>query len=357
MLYKDDWEKVRERMTAWWQGEIVDRVVFQVTSPRDGVRPDHEWNPFYLSQHHRDPDRVLAEWERYCAQTFFGGEFIPNLWVNLGPGTPAAYLGATMRIGEDTIWFETPGDVSLEEIAGRGLDLDNEWWKITRDYTELAARSGKGKYFAGMTDLNSVFDIICHLRGTQRLLYDLIDNPGAVKAATESVNRLWLECYDRLTDLIVPHQDGTSNWMSIWFEGRGCDVQCDFSAMLSPEMFTEFVLPHLSDECAHLDHSIYHLDGPGQLPHVDILLDIPELDGIQWIPGAGNPGVGSPKWFPLYERIQSRGKKLVLQGMERGDVENVLASISSKGLLIEIKADSEAEAREWLKKAGEWTRD
>ena len=145
--------------------------------------------------------------------------------------------------------------------------------------------------------------------------------------------------------------------MSIWFEGRGCDVQCDFSAMLSPDMFIEFVLPHLAAQCAHLDHSIYHLDGPGQLPHLDLLLDIPELDGIQWIPGAGNPTVGSPVWFPIYERIQARGKKLVLQGMERADVENVLANVSSKGLLIGITADSEDEAREWLNKAEKWTRE
>ena len=177
MLYKDDWEKVRQRMLAWWDGEILDRVVFQVTAPRKGMKQDHQWNPFYLAQHYQDPGRVLREWERYCENTFFGGEYIPNLWVNLGPGTPAAYLGARLKIGDDTVWFEAPGDVPLEDIAGYRLDRRNGWWKITRDYTDMAARNGQGKFFAGMTDLNSVFDIICHLRGTQRLLYDLIDNP------------------------------------------------------------------------------------------------------------------------------------------------------------------------------------
>jgi len=357
MLYKEDWEKVRERMCAFWRGEIVDRVVFQVTGARENVPQTSRWHPFFLAQHYDEPELILSEWESYCRQTFFGGEFIPNLWVNLGPGVPAAFLGALLRVNDDTVWFEAPGDISLEELAACRLDLENKWWRVTRDITRLAAENAPGKYFAGMTDLNSVFDIICHLRGTQRVLYDMMDNPDAVKAATEAVNRVWIESFERLNALITPHQDGASNWMSIWFEGCGGDTQCDFSAMLSPDMFAEFVVPHLQQECVRLGHSIFHLDGPGQIPHLDLLLDIPELDGIQWVPGAGNPSVGSPKWYPMYRKIQEKGKLLVLQNMERQDVENTLASISSRGLLVEVKADSDSEARDWLKKAEKWTRD
>ena len=144
--------------------------------------------------------------------------------------------------------------------------------------------------------------------------------------------------------------------MNFWFPGRGCDVQCDFSAMLSPEMFEEFVLPYMREQCRRLDHTIYHMDGPGQIPHLEILLDIPELDGIQWIPGAGNFSVGSPEWFPLYRRIQERGKLLVLQGMDKSEVETVLGNISSRGLLIGTTCDSEDEARELIKKCETWSR-
>ena len=77
-------------------------------------------------------------------------------------------------------------------------------------------------------------------------------------------------------------------------------------------------------EIRNADQSIYHLDGPGQIPHLDILLEIPELDGIQWVPGAGNPGTGSAEWFPMYRRIQEKGKLLILQGMAKEDVEGVL---------------------------------
>ena len=94
--------------------------------------------------------------------------------------------------------------------------------------------------------------------------------------------------------------------MDVWLPGKGSDVQSDFSAMISPIMLAEFVLSHLQEQCRRLEYSIYHLDGPGQILHLDYLLEIPELNGIQWVPGAGQPGTGSSKCFPLYQRIQQR---------------------------------------------------
>ncbi len=356
MLYKPDWPQVRERYLAWWEGEVLDRVLVQVTAPREGAAPSN-WDAFYLARHLDDPERALAEWERHCQATFFGGDYLPNLWTNLGPGIPAAYLGAIPRIGADTVWFEAPDELSLEEIAARPLREDDPWWRRTRQLTELIAGRAPGRYLAGLTDLNSVCDILCHLRGTQRVLFDLMDTPEMVQRATAHIQHIWLECFEELTRIVTSHQEGACNWMSVWFPGRGGDVQCDFSAMLSPRMFEEFVLPQLAEECRALDHSLYHLDGPGQLAHLELLLELPELGGIQWVPGAGNPGTGSPHWFPLYRRILEQGKLLLLQGMDRADVEGVLEAIPSPGLLIETRCDSEQEVRELLATASRLTHD
>ena len=48
------------------------------------------------------------------------------------------------------------------------------------------------------------------------------------------------------------------------------------------------------------------MDGPGQLPHLDLLLSIPELKGIQWIPGDGQPNI--TKWPEVYRKIRKAGK-------------------------------------------------
>jgi 5-methyltetrahydrofolate--homocysteine methyltransferase len=57
--------------------------------------------------------------------------------------------------------------------------------------------------------------------------------------------------------------------------------------MISPEMCRRFVVPALEYEASCLKHNIYHYDGIGALTHLDDILAIQSIDGIQWVPGAG----------------------------------------------------------------------
>ena len=84
-------------------------------------------------------------------------------------------------------------------------------------------------------------------------------------------------------------------------------LQCDFCYMISPEMFAEFVLPELAESCRRLDRSFYHLDGKGELPHLPQLLSIPELGGIQWVPGAGETPYY--EWIDVYRAVADAGKR------------------------------------------------
>lgn len=59
--------------------------------------------------------------------------------------------------------------------------------------------------------------------------------------------------------------------------------------MISTQMYEELVVGELLEELDFLDASIYHLDGPDALKHLDRLLAIDKLKGIQWVYGAGQP--------------------------------------------------------------------
>ena len=80
----------------------------------------------------------------------------------------------------------------------------------------------------------------------------------------------------------------------------------DFCYMISPAMFDRFVKPELAATCRRLKHAFYHLDGPGELAHLDSLLEIPELKGVQWVPGAGQPDI--THWPEVYRKIAKAGK-------------------------------------------------
>ena len=65
-------------------------------------------------------------------------------------------------------------------------------------------------------------------------------------------------------------------------------------------------MPDLVTCCEHLEHGFYHLDGKGEIPHLNHLLSIERLRGIQWIPGDGQPP--PEDWLPLLQRIRAGGK-------------------------------------------------
>jgi hypothetical protein len=125
-------------------------------------------------------------------------------------------------------------------------------------------------------------------------------------------------------------------------------LQSDFAYMISPRMFKRFVLPDLVACCDVLDYGFYHLDGKGQIPHLDHLLSIERLRGIQWQPGDGQPMADG--WLELLKRIRDGGKLCQIYVTREGAL-TVQKELGGKGFLMHIVNDpmTHAEAEEFLK--------
>ena len=123
-------------------------------------------------------------------------------------------------------------------------------------------------------------------------------------------------------------------------------LQCDFCYMIGTGMFREFVLPTLMRDCESLPHTIYHLDGVGELNHLDDILGIEKLDAVQWVYGDGKPG--ARHWLDVYEKIAAAGKRQMIVGSIE-DFAHVSQAIG-RGLYYscEVHAQDAAAAREIL---------
>ncbi|MBT3276172.1 MAG: hypothetical protein HN368_23695, partial [Spirochaetales bacterium] len=91
-------------------------------------------------------------------------------------------------------------------------------------------------------------------------------------------------------------------------------------------------LPGVIEVCNFYDRSIYPLDGPGALRHLDALLDIKALDAVQWVPGAGNEGFS--KWIDVYKKIQAAGKGIQIFGLELSDFPLLFEHLNPEGVYI-----------------------
>jgi 5-methyltetrahydrofolate--homocysteine methyltransferase len=347
-----NWDKIEKRFDAFWEGEFIDRCCISISSPKTNPNGNlHEFRkPKDLNEQWKSIEFRYEEMVHDMNNRYFAGENFPQEGCNLGPGVMASFVGCKYELSERTVWFGT--DPPIKQWDNRNklkLEEDSELWMLVQKFTDTFSQRSEGRYFTAMTDLGGNFDIAASLRGTENLLFDLTDNPEEVRALINEIDNIWFECYGRLQRLINTHMEGTTAWMKLWCRQRWYPLQCDFSAMISPDMFEEFVLPSLERGAKFLDKSIYHMDGQGQLPHIDLLLGIDRLTGIQWVPGAGNKNVTDEKWYPLYKKIQAKGKNLVLCDADPYGIEKLLENISPRGLYISSICKTEEEANELLK--------
>ncbi len=183
----------------------------------------------------------------------------------------------------------------------------------------------------------------------------MYDHPDEVKRLTWESHELWFRYYTEINEFLQPVNPGYSDWAGIYSPDPSYMLQCDFCYMIGPEMFDEFVKPELAAACRRLDNPFNHLDGPGQLAHLDSLLEIPELKGVQWIPGDGNPGMAH--WPEVYRKIRAAGKLIQLFLSDSGlDVLNIVAEqvSSAEGIILcgEVLASEESRLLELLKRYG-----
>ncbi len=337
MRYKGDWEQARARIEAWWQGAVLDRALIQVTAPRPG-----EWKvpqPRDLVQQWLDPDYVVAAAAERLRLTYYGGEALPIFYPNLGPEVFAAYLGCELEFGETTSW-SVPLIHDWSDLARVRFEPGNRWWRLTLRLLEEAGQALAGSAFLGLTDLHSGGDLVAALRDPQVLAADLLDHPAQVKAALELVGKFYRPVYEGQLEVIRRYSPGTTTWLGVWSPGKYYPTSCDFICMVSPAMF-EFFLPGLLDEINYLDHSLFHLDGPGALRHLDALLAIDRLGGIQWVPGANSGPM--LQWVPVLRRIQAAGKLLHLSvGPE--EVGPILRELAPEGLCLATSVGTIEEA-------------
>lgn len=307
------WEKVRQTYHQWWAGELDRPIIPVELYGRDPGRPqpaaplldqstchDFSWSPEALI------DRLDYELE---SKLFLGDAFpFINLDV-FGPGVGAAFMGAKLDNSSGRVWFWQPADLPIQEIHIE-YDPHNSWFCRLKELCSAAMQRWQGQVLVSMTDLGGNLDLVATFVTTEKLLLALYDAPDQVLRLLWEAHEAWHRYYSEINDLLQPVNPGYSDWSSIYSDQPSYMLQCDFSYMVSPRMFRQFVLPELQATCRRLPRSFYHLDGIGQIPHLDQVLSIAELDGVQWVPGDGKPDCGH--WPEIYQKIQAAGKKMQL---------------------------------------------
>ena len=309
--YCPNWEQTKKRFTAWWKHEKLDTPLMRIAAggkPAANlptVEPYSSDMDLYLNA-----EKITRNYENYCKTHYFLEDAFPAVSLDIGPGSMAVYLGAEPRFSDKTVWFEKCVD-DWDTYGDLKYDPDAHWFKTHLDMIKTAVRIADGNFLINIPDIVENLDILSAMRGSQNLCYDIMDKPAAIKKLVNQVDDLYFKYYDAFYDA-VKDTDGSSAYTAfmIWGPGRTAKIQCDFCALISPEQFREYAQPSLRKQCQKLDNSVYHLDGPDAIKHVPALMEIKELNALQWTCGAGQPDGGNERWYPIYDQVAEAEKSL-----------------------------------------------
>ncbi|MFA5858775.1 MAG: hypothetical protein WC955_06890 [Elusimicrobiota bacterium] len=306
--FKKDFTEAQKVWDNFWAGKNMLPIISAVL-PKPGIEPVAK--PPYAAGKNGEFNIVIDQLLRWAETHDFLYSAIPFYYLEFTANQFATFLGAeeTDTDGEAGHGWMVPIIKNLDSAEIR-FQTNSKGWQFIVERAELLKKRCAGKLLIASPTLVANLDALAALRGTQELLMDLVDNPEGVHRCLKQISVAHKQVLDEFSKVFEYNKYGSINRHGMYSRGRINVAQCDFSCMISPDMFREFALPYIREEIDRYDAGEYHLDGPGAVKHVAAICEIEKLDIIQWVPGAGNEG---KDWSALYTDIDNRGK-----GMLRG---------------------------------------
>ena len=351
--WKSNLEETKQRYINWWNHKGI--ILNMWEHFQEGVQPHAEITPPApakdLSQKWFDPQWRAEYLDWYVAHSSLKADILPVANTQLGPGSLAAILGGVFEGGEDTIWIHPNPDFTDEIV----FNPEHPNWILHKELLKACKAKANGHYFVGMPDLMEGLDVLAALKGTDRVLLDTVMQPEILEQQMQQINDIYFKVFDELYDIIREGDEMAFCYFSSWAPGKMSKLQSDISTMISQDDYRRFVQPFIREQCQKIDYTLYHLDGVGAMHHLPALLEIEELNAIQWTPGVGEPQGGSPKWYDLYKKILAGGKSVMACWVTLDELKPLLDHIGVDGVHLEMDFHNEKEVEQAMRIVEEYT--
>ena len=345
--WKQNLEETKKHYIDWWNHKGI--VLNMWEHFQEGVKPHAdipEPKPYKdLDQRWFDPAWRAEYLDWYVAHSSLMADMLPVANTQLGPGSLAAILGGVFEGGEDTIWIH-PNPNYTDDIV---FDPQHPNWLLHKELLKACKAKAQGHYYVGMPDLMEGMDVLAAIKGTDKVLLDTVMQPEVLEHQMQQINDIYFRVFDELYDIIREGDEMAFCYFSSWAPGKMSKLQSDISTMISVDDYRRFVQPFIREQCQKIDYTLYHLDGVGAMHHLDALLEIKELNAIQWTPGVGEPQGGSPKWYDLYKKILAGGKSIMACWVTLEELRPLLDNIEGDGVHIEMDFHNEQEVEQALR--------
>ena len=335
--YKDNWDEAYQRVMAWWNGGSLGRPVIFSGVPKENpktVAPVSVLTSEEFKERDLSEEFHLGMERSFLEGFYFPAESVPYVRVNYASllGLLGAMAGAPINYTADTgtAWIGEVPDIYSRPLPKFSPDCPP--YKFIIHMIHRHAETFGYDVILGANPMLDPLTTLSMMRGPGNLCVDLIERPLAVKEWISALGDLFMAAVQGYRSARAMHgRREDINWCGAWAPGDMDALQCDFSTMLSPEMFREFVLPELEREAEFMDYAIWHLDGTTEFRHLDAICSVPKIRVIQWIDEKRL--VRSPENFiDVWKRIRSTGRSLLFSSVTVDQAMELTRQLGPDGL-------------------------
>lgn len=296
-------------------------------------------------------DRYLEDFDRLFAEhEALGGDFIFSACAFWGIPWMEALLGCPLTANQATGAIEAG---RLPEYGGPGaipaFDPDSPWACKAAEFLDAAARHAAGRYPLATTRMRGVADLLGNLYGNDGFPLAMMTEPDAVREACDRLTELFIAFgKHQLAHIPAWHGGIGSFYYYLWAPAGTVWHQEDAAAMLSPDLYREFVRPCDERIIAAFDGCIMHTHSTGYVP-VDDYAAMGFTAVEHHIDAAG------PSAESLYDRhraLQAAGPLIIWGDIPEADLEWLFTKLPPQGLAIITCVDGPEHAEALWKRYG-----
>jgi hypothetical protein len=352
LLCMPHFDSAMARVSAWWERGIIDRPPVRFMAPH--YFPAITDKP-YPSGNQRDKwfdaeFRVEAYLESVEGKVF-RAETFPFFYPFLGVDFYAGLYGSELVFEGTSSWAQ-PALHNWDAVDDLRFEPDNNaYYQKAEQLTRYALERCAGKTLVGYTSLHPGVDAAAALRGYSQFCIDLIENPDAVKKLIGVMLADFPRVFECFNAMLRDNNQPFINWLGVPTYETMHIAGCDFATLISPRFFQEFCLPALTHEAQVAERCVFHLDGEGVARHIDMIMEIPGIDAIQWAQGSGAHR-SILQWIPLIRKIQARYPVVV--EMDASELEAFMAAMKPEGLYLWIATDDPDQEEAILRRIKRW---
>ena len=343
--FKKDYDEIIQRHKNFWNFSGEDRkpLLIFIDDWVDGPRlltAAGKVDPAKLKTSDFEAERFLPIHKEICLKA----ERIEDDKITMTEPLVAipwleAYHGCDITLEGKFIWPQK-AFAEIEEVDRLIAEGPRkEWLDCYLKYMRKLSSEFTDRWAVSQPILRGIADVACALTGTQNFIYGLIDDESRSRDLISYIANNSQYFFKQHLENTPSFRGGyVMGQYFLWTPEKCLRIQDDAIAVLSPDLYQNFVLSYIEELSKITNYTLMHLHLTSA-PMLDQLCAIKGIRAIEYDIDEGCESVG--EYIDTFKKIQKSGKNLIIKARFKDCDIQAIKKMDMRGLCLIPVVDSQ----------------